>query len=215
MPYDHVIAAGDHLVRLAYLQGMRDPLVIWNDAANAVLRKQRPDPAVLAVGDAVYVPDGPPWIFEGLATGREHTVVVDLAVPWIRVRLQHPSRAPRAGKPCRAAFLDKEGRETKVFETDSDGLVEIEIGPFTELVEVEIDEEHYRLKVARLEPLETLNGVRQRLANLGYDPGPVSGKADDYALRSAVEEFQTDHGLTVDGVPGDKTQKHLAELHGA
>ncbi len=215
MPYDHVIAAGDHLVRLAYLQGMRDPMLVWDDAANASLRKVRPNPAVLAVGDKVHVPDGPPWIFEGLATGREHTVIVDLAVPWIRIRLQHPSREPRAGKACRVAFLDGGTEQAKVFETDSDGLVEIEIGPFTDVVEIEIDEEHYRLKVARLEPQDTNAGVRQRLENLGYDPGPVTGKPDDYALRSAVEEFQRDHGLTVDGVPGEKTQRKLAELHGA
>jgi N-acetylmuramoyl-L-alanine amidase len=211
MPYDHVIAAGDHIVRLAYLQGMRDPMLIWNDGQNSALRAKRADPGVLAVGDVVHVPDGPAWVFEGLATGRDHTVVVDLAVPWVRIRLRHPGGLPRAGKPCDVVV----DGERKRFETDSDGLVEVEVGPFTASIDVEIDEERYRLLLARLDPPETLAGVRQRLFNLGYDPGSLTGKADDYFLRMAVEEFQRDHGLEMDGVPGGNTQKKLAEVHGA
>ena len=34
-------------------------------------------------------------------------------------------------------------------------------------------------------------------------------------IRSAVEEFQCDHGLSVDGEVGPKTQRALVDAHGA
>jgi len=211
MSHDHVIAPGDHIVRLAYLQGMRDVGLIWDDPANGELRKSRPDPAVLAPGDVVHVPDGPIWRFDNLPTGQEHTVVLDLVVPWLRVRLRHPSNAARAGK---LATVVVDG-EQKVFETDSDGLVEVELGPVTKTIELSIDEVQYVFRIAMLEPVETTRGLLARLTNLGYDPGPIDGSGDPYARRSAYEEFQCDQGLKVDGDPGPKTRAKLVELHGA
>jgi hypothetical protein len=211
MAHDHKIARGDHVVRLAYLQGMRDVMLVWDDPANAALRKKRPDPAVLTPGDVVHVPDGPVWRFENLATGQEHTVILDLAVPWLRVRLQHPSAAARAGK---LATVTEEGVQ-KVFETDSDGLVEVELGPSTKSVELTIDEVRYVLLIAHLEPVETTRGLLARLTNLGYAAGPIDGAGDAYARRSACEEFQCDHDLKVDGDPGPKTRAKLVEIHGA
>jgi len=219
MSHDHVIAPGDHVVRLAYLQGMREVDAIWGDPANADLRKQRPDPAVLAPGDVVHVPDAPVWRFDGLATGQEHEVVLDLAVAWLRVRLRHPSDAARAGKLATVTMEDPTSAgatvKQEMFETDSDGLVELELGPFTKTVELSIDEVRYVLHVAKLEPVETTRGLLARLANLGYDPGPLDGSGDPYARRSAYEEFQCDQGLTVDGDPGPKTRARLVEVHGA
>ena len=57
--------------------------------------------------------------------------------------------------------------------------------------------------------------VQEEIAGLGYDPGPLDGKGDEYARRSAYEEFQCDHGLEVDGDPGPKTLAKLVEIHGA
>jgi hypothetical protein len=217
MAHDHVIAPGDHIVRLAYLQGMREPERIWDDPKNASLRKKRSDPAVLAPGDVVHVPDAPVWRFDNLATGQEHTVVLDLAVAWLRVRLRHPGGAARAGKLATVGIREEHGDkpETKVFETDSDGLVEVELGPFTQRIDLSIDEVLYVLHIARLEPVESTRGLLARLANLGYAPGAIDGAGDPYARRSACEEFQCDHGLKVDGDPGPKTRAKLVEVHGA
>ena len=57
----------------------------------------------------------------------------------------------------------------------------------------------------------------ERLENLGYEPGSLSptGPDDAYGFRMAVEEFQCDHGLVVDGVVGPKTLAMLAGVHGA
>ena len=51
------------------------------------------------------------------------------------------------------------------------------------------------------------------MSNLGYYLGPLD--ADNPAkFRSAVEEFQCDYGLTVDGDCGPNTQAKLKQVHG-
>jgi N-acetylmuramoyl-L-alanine amidase len=64
-----------------------------------------------------------------------------------------------------------------------------------------------------LDPLDEGSGWRVRLNNLGYDAGE-SDDADNPRLRSAIEEFQCDYDLTVDGICGPQTQAKLLERHG-
>jgi len=85
-------------------------------------------------------------------------------------------------------------------------------------VSLEVDQQEVELDVAGLQPLDTLHGVTARLENLGYEPGalgPDEKPEDTYAFRMAVEDFQCDHGLLVDGVVGIKTLAMLAGVHGA
>jgi hypothetical protein len=73
------------------------------------------------------------------------------------------------------------------------------------------------LKIGHLDPVDLPSGQRARLNNLGIYAGEM-GDADSedgqMLLRSAVEEFQCDQGLTVDGICGPKTQARLAEVYG-
>ena len=65
---------------------------------------------------------------------------------------------------------------------------------------------------ARLDPPTIKKGssgdavrmAQQILTDYGYDPGPVDG---DFGTKTeqAVKQFQTDFGLTVDGIVGPKT----------
>ena len=58
------------------------------------------------------------------------------------------------------------------------------------------------------------SGQVGRLENLGYHAG--SGTPEEERLfRRAVEEFQCDHKLAVDGVCGPQTQAKLEEVHGS
>jgi peptidoglycan hydrolase-like protein with peptidoglycan-binding domain len=52
-----------------------------------------------------------------------------------------------------------------------------------------------------------------RLNNLGYFAGEIENP-DQTAFESAVEEFQCDHGVHVDGICGPNTQAKLKKLHG-
>jgi peptidoglycan hydrolase-like protein with peptidoglycan-binding domain len=69
------------------------------------------------------------------------------------------------------------------------------------------------LKIGHLDPIDEHTGRRERLNNLGYRAGQEDD-ADDPAYRSAVEEFQCDYDLQVDGVCGPVTQGKLQEIHG-
>ena len=111
MARDHVIVAGDHVVRLAYTHGHATVDAVWQHPANAELRAARPDPGVLAPADVVHVPDAPARVFEGLSTRREHTLVVELPLPMLRLVLLRPGGIPYAAHPCTAELDDTHARE--------------------------------------------------------------------------------------------------------
>jgi peptidoglycan hydrolase-like protein with peptidoglycan-binding domain len=69
------------------------------------------------------------------------------------------------------------------------------------------------LLVGDLDPVEEVSGQLARLQNLGYYAGKIGG-GDAMAVRSAIEEFQCDNKLTVDGICGPETQARLIAVHG-
>ena len=213
MARDHVIAAGDHVVGLAYVHGHATVDAVWQHPANAELRQARPDPGVLAVADVLHVPDAPVRVFDGLSTRREHTLVVELPLPTLRVALLRPGGIPYAAHACTADF---DSGRTRIV-ADAEGALAIELGPLTSSVALTFDRHALDLAIGHLQPVETTAGWHARLENLGYQPGPLHGDTptDPYAVRSAVEEFQCDHGLTVDGEMGPKTRAALLAAHGA
>ena len=68
-------------------------------------------------------------------------------------------------------------------------------------------------RIGHLDPVEEPSGQMARLTNLGYYLGP-EGEIDAHQLRSAIEEFQCDHSLPVDGKCGSQTQAKLKQVHG-
>jgi peptidoglycan hydrolase-like protein with peptidoglycan-binding domain len=56
-------------------------------------------------------------------------------------------------------------------------------------------------------------GQQARLSNLGYFTGDIDG-TDGPEFQMAVEEFQCEQKLTVDGICGPKTQAKLKEVYG-
>ena len=65
-------------------------------------------------------------------------------------------------------------------------------------------------------PVDQPAGQRARLDNLGYVPVPMPGETIVEAEPSAwaIEEFQAEQGLVVDGVCGPETQATLVQAHG-
>jgi hypothetical protein len=109
--------------------------------------------------------------------------------------------------------------ETRKEKTDGDGLVKTPIKPRDQSARVKIEtadgqvELNLPVKIGHLNPVTEAEGQRARLNNLGYRAGDA-GCEDPTVLRSAIEEFQCDNGLKVDGDCGTKTQEKLVEVHG-
>ena len=215
MSTEHRIKPGVHLARLAYLHGHRTIEDVWLADENAALREARSDPGVLARGDVVAVPEADPFEFYGLAVGRRHTLVVELPYPLLRLELAYANEAPIVG-PGLVARVEFDG-DALDLEPDASGVIEFEVGPFTEELALTVRDRTLRCAVATLEPVDGLPGIHDRLENLGYAPGGRRGRRsrDGVAFLSAVQEFQCDHGLTVDGDPGQQTQEKLLEVCGA
>jgi N-acetylmuramoyl-L-alanine amidase len=122
---------------------------------------------------------------------------------------------PRANVPY---VLDVDGMLTNG-ETDGDGMVELSIPPNARrgrlilepgtLREMAID-----LNLGRLDPVTGAGGVKQRLANLGFD----CGSADDeetLEFKAALQAYQESRGLDVTGEADQATRDKLEQEHGS
>lgn len=205
----HQVAAGDHISRVARTHGHRVYAPVWNDPGNAELRKQRDDPHILAVGDLVAVPD-PVQREVVRVTEKRHQFRLKTKPLRFRFTLQQwqgrsdeddPTSVLLGGEPVERKSAGKSTHEVVVDATSDRCVI---VSPRRELL----------CRVGFLQPVETVAGYRERLNNLGYRAGD-SDAPSDRQLRSAVEEFQCDQELAVDGVVGPKTRAALVFVHGS
>jgi N-acetylmuramoyl-L-alanine amidase len=215
MPDYYTVQQGDHLSKIAKDNGFTDYTVIWNHPENADLKKQRQNPNVLLPGDQIFVPDMEEKQESG-ATDKRHTFTVDKKILKLRLVLEDIYEKPIAGAQCALLVGDQTFQVT----TDGQGKLEQEIPlDSTEAFlairgdQTPFANEVIAIKIGHLDPIDELSGQIARLNNLGYFPGNLDGSDAD-AFQSAVEEFQCDHGLKVDGDCGPKTQAKLKEVHG-
>jgi hypothetical protein len=61
-----------------------------------------------------------------------------------------------------------------------------------------------QLQQQRQAQFNLIKAVQRKLKENGYDPGPVDGLMGPRTSK-AVERYQRDNGLVVDGIPGEKT----------
>lgn len=207
MAEDHVVSAGEHLARIAALRGFRSYAPLWNDPANEALRRQRTNPNILAVGDHAHVPN--PELREvDRATEKRHRFRAELHPLVVRLGFLHWNGRPVEPGPTPVSV---DGKDVPF--VASAGRIEFPVDVRADRCLVGISDGELLMRVGFLQPADTVAGFRDRLTNLGYDAGE-SDKASDLQLRSAVEEFQCDHELVVDGKCGPKTQKALVHAHG-
>lgn len=211
----YTVLQGDHLSKIAKDNGFTDYSVIWDHPNNADLKQQRQNPNVLLPGDQVFVPDMEQKQESG-PTDKKHTFAVDKKTLKLRLVLEDLYEKPIAGAQC-ALLVDGQPYQLT---TDSSGKLEQEIPLDAKegFLTVRGDQtpfanEVIALKIGHLDPVTEVSGQVARLNNLGYVAGELDGSDAD-AFESAVEEFQCDHGLKVDGDCGPKTQAKLKQAHG-
>jgi len=209
----YMVVQGDHISKIAKENGFPDYHTIWDHPNNADLKKKRDNPNVLNPGDQIFIPDKEQKEESG-NTEKRHTFQVKKEPLKLRLVLEDMYEKPIANATY---ALLVEGVVTQKT-TDGKGHIEqdIPLDAHEATLVLRGDETPFRdipfpIKIGNLDPVEEVSGQVARLSNLGYFPGDGT---DDDAFESAVEEFQCDHGLKIDGICGPKTQAKLKQIHG-
>jgi len=216
MATDYTVQQGDYLSKIAKDFGFTDYRVIWNDPDNAELKAKRKNPNVLYPGDKLVIPDKT-LREEPRPTDERHRFVMERPALRLRLVLEDVYERPIANATC---LLTIEGESRRVT-TDGKGRIDEPLPAgvtsarliIQDAVQTHLNSIAIPVKIGHLDPPEELSGQRARLTNLGYFPGKAASK-DDPTFRAAVEQFQADHGLTVDGICGPRTQDKLKDVHG-
>ncbi|MEO8777134.1 MAG: peptidoglycan-binding protein [Rhodanobacter sp.] len=216
---NYTVKQGDYLAKIASSFGFADWNTIWNDPNNAALKSQRKNPNVLYPGDQLFIPDKQTKDESRPADQRAKFKVKRNPLKLIVV-LERAFNKPLANVACDVTI---EG-DTAKLTTDGNGKLQHDISAKAENVQLiarnsktPIDDVMIPLQIGYLDPIDEISGQRQRLDNLAYAASPVEGvdaAEADRTFKSAVEEFQCDNKLAVDGVCGPATQNKLRAVHG-
>ncbi len=233
MSKSYVVQQGDHLSKIAATFGFLDYNVIWSHPQNAALKRLRQNPNVLLPGDTLVIPDKQPKD-SARGTDAAHRFQIHLPTLKLHLKLQTRFGPPLSNQKYRLAWQNT----VRTAITNGEGGLEQLIPSSTESTMLHTlpapnasDLMKVPLQVGCLDPVTEVSGWRARLNNLGYDAGddplpdpPPGQKAQQVfallppeqqeRLRSAIEEFQCDNHLVVDGKCGTVTQAKLKAVHG-
>lgn len=207
----HTVKAGEHLSGIAAQYGFKNADTIWNDPKNADLKKLRKDPHVLRPGDEVFIPDKRAQQLLAPAGARHK---FQIARKKLKLRL---SVLDFRGDPVVSKDVTLECEGAKAEGTDGDGFIELMISPAAKTATLTVDGDVTEVQIGHLDPVSDIDGVRARLANLGYLAlrEGVDGEAEGEDLRLAIRDFQVDNDLDVTGELDDATRAKLEEIHGS
>ncbi len=211
----HTVEQGEFLAAIAAAHGFMSSATIWNHPANCDLKALRVNPNILLPGDQIFIPDKEKKEVR-IEAGKSSRFQITREKLKVRLVLEELYSGP-LGQAKVEVLVDG---ASQALTADDDGTVEFDVPPAVKSLVLTIKEEGAQqegvaipLRVGHLDPVEEQSGQIARLNNLGYFAG-ASDDVDEELFRSAVEEFQCDHKLKVDGVCGPRTQKKLQEIHG-
>jgi Putative peptidoglycan binding domain len=208
----HTVIKGDDIASIAKQYGFADWRKIWDFAANAALRQQRPNPDQLKVDDVVAIPETDERT-ESVPTDASHKFRYGAPPTKFKIRLWDVDDQPMANIRYRLTVAGQEHSG----ETDAQGnLVEVipadaRDGELTYWL-TETDAVTWTVGFGELPPWQDLAGVQARLNNLGYGAGEVNGEANE-TTEAAIRAFQEKNQLTVTGTDDARTRAKLHELH--
>lgn len=215
MSRQHTVQQGECLQSIALAYGFRDFRALYDHPDNAPLRKRRPNPNVLHPGDRVVVPDKEAKTTT-VPTSAEHTFVVRRPRRALHLVFRDDEGEAFANVPFELRGPGVEHRGT----TGADGSLHVELPLDTPHAEVSIFGIVKRLELAHLDPTwdddedrPIVAGIQARLANLGYDPGPVDGLLGPRTTR-AIRAFEIDRAMTPTGHVSRALASRLGSDHG-
>jgi hypothetical protein len=215
MPITHVVQQGDCFSKIARRYGFADYKLLYNDPANAELKKKRPNPNVLKPGDRIQIPDRTPKE-TSVETGSKHTFKVKVAEKMLRIVLQGHDGKALGGVQYELDVGEKKPRKGT---TDGGGKLEEAVPADCTTATLTAEGRMMVLNLGHLNPLAEVkqgdfSGVQGRLKNLGYDPGPADGKLGP-RTRAALAVFQADQDMDMTGATDDATLAKLEKAHGS
>ncbi len=204
------IRAGDCITSVADAHG-HFWKTVWDHGENAELRRVRQDPNVIRVGDKLHVPEIEPKNENG-PTEKRHRFR-KLGVPaMFRVQLLR-GKKPRAGLKF-TLMIDAAWHQG---ETDAEGQIAVPLAPgaqsATLLLHTADGDERLEFSLGHTEPVETIEGVQQRLRNLGL-LSETTGEVDA-AMAGAAALFQRRMGVEPNGLMDDDFRRLLRDAHGS
>jgi len=223
---NHTVKAGEHIGIIAANYGFAGYEALWNNSQNDAIREKRKNPFQLIAGDIVAIPEKEPAVFE-ITTGLR-IVLKQVASPLeVRIRNLDYNGDP-VERECNAVFEDS----SVVPAAQVDTIYTIPVTSATLSMDLTFppsppldDHEKLPARIGWLEPIEMVDdagktvanpmGVQQRLNNLGYCAG-YDDECDGTSMQYkwAVEEFQCDNKIPVDGKVGPTTRAKILEAHG-
>lgn len=208
MATSYTVEQGDHLSAIAEKFGFQDFNTIWNFGGNSDLKKKR-NPNVLLPGDILQIPDKQPKTKSG-SHGKTHKFVLKRKTLSLSIVLEDNSGKPLGSTTCDVVVDGASQNKT----SGGDGLIHVDIPRSAKGGTLSFKERHFKFNMGHLDPVEEPSGQVARLANLGYYRLKLD-EVDEAEFASALEEFQCDFQLKVNGKCGAKTQAKLKEVHGS
>ena len=210
VPTNHKVGSGECASHGAAKNGVRRWQTVYDDPDNQPLREARNNPNQLVPGDSVVVPDKQAKVV-GLASGKEHQLVVRVQRTWLRIKLDCP-------RP--ASYVLEVGGKTFSGTVNPGGVIEEQVPAAAVAGELIVttwgafESDRWTLDIGSLQPIDTLVGVQQRLNNLGLFAGAEEGKMND-ATRGALRTFKRMRGTPQpDGELDEATRTALLNEHG-
>lgn len=199
--FDYTVQEGDCVSSIAEQTGFYWQ-TIWN--ANPRLKALRKNPNILFADDIIRIPDFVERI-ASCATDKRHTFVKKGTPAKFRLVLEQ-FNVPLAN---RRYILDIDG---KIFQgqTDGTGLLEVSIDPAAQRGHLQLPDDQVEcdLALGDLDPVGEIEGIQQRLQNLGFLTTEPSGEMDD-DTRDALIWFQSSVNLPATGELDEATRDKL------
>lgn len=182
---------------------------LWNDPANADVKRARGSPHVLLAGDRVHIPPIEPKDEPG-ATEKKHR----FRRKGIPINFEMCVKENGKALKGQRYVLVIEGRITEGTIPD-DGVIKAPMMPQDRTGELRVGQpprqRKYPLSFGSLDPAHTRSGAAARLKNLGY----LAGDADDDAFQRALSKFQKDQGITESISIDNATASALVDANGS
>ncbi len=177
---------------------------LWNHPKNSNLNSKRNDPTVLLPGDIVFIPVKEEKVESG-STEQKHRFRRKGVLAYLKIRLLK-SGEPRSNLNY---TIEIDGKLNKG-KTDRDGFIVCSVQPDVQSGKLYLGDsepyEEYDIRFRVVDPIDTDEGIRSRLHNLGY-------LVEDN-LESAVRAFQAKEDLQVTGQVDDSTRARIKERFG-